>query len=229
MMHDAYLWKTLLPPLRSFVRVASPRAWAQIYLWMNYGVLPTIRDAIDVSVAIKACEKTPWEVIAKRYAQLTTRYGSSSLPDDITQGFLIEHKCNARVTLRPGLEPRNRFDLFFNMMQCLNVEVSATNVWELIPYSFVADWFANTKELMGYIDYATYSTRYRVQQVILSHKRVSTVPVSRYGDIATGDVTLTTYDRTIHNTFPEATFDLRFTDPSGHWLEGTALLVSNLK
>jgi len=108
----------------------------------------------------------------------------------------------------------------------LDIGLDATNIWEILPYSFVVDWFINSDEYARWIKYKSFPTLYDLKQLISSVKRSTRVSSSRYLEGSDTFVSLSTYNRDLHTTFPKQPFDLSFNDPSGHWLEGGALLVS---
>lgn len=219
----------MLPPFKAFAKLASPKSWAQIYLWLIYGVLPTIGDAKALSAAISSRWNLTMEEQAKEFAKAHTKYGTVYDRTQVLRNSQVTYKCNAKVQLRPRLQRSDKVAIFMTMLKLYNIEVNMANVWELIPYSFVVDWFVNTGRFAKFVDYTTYATQYDVTTINISHKRSVDLPADTYFPGATGQVSLVTYDREIHHQFPVEPFDLRFTSPNNHWLEGTALLVSKLK
>lgn len=223
---DSYHWKQLMPPLKAFASLAKPKSWAQVYLWFHYGVSPTISDVSKLIDAIKSNWQYTFGDIARQFAYCHVKYGTSYDRTGKVRDDKVTYKCNARVSLRPKPQATNYLEVLFYVAKAFNVELSAANIWELIPYSFVVDWFVNTSTYMRWADYSSYPTYYSVDNILLSHKRTMDVPASRYVPGDTGNLSLTAYQREIHYSFPTEPFDLRFTDPKSHWLEGVALLVS---
>lgn len=223
---DAYHWKQLIPPLKAFASLAKPKSWAQIYLWFHYGVTPTLSDASKLIDAIKKNWNNTFGEIAKQFASGHVKYGTSYDTKGMLRGVKVTYKCNARVSITPKPQATNYLEVLFYVAKSFNIELSAANIWELIPYSFVVDWFVNTNTFMRWADYSSYPTYYKVDNIILSHKRMVAVPADRYVPGDTGNLSLTAYQREIHYSFPTEPFDLRFNDPKSHWLEGAALLVS---
>lgn len=225
-LRDSVNVRQLLPPLKAFVRLASPKAWAQIFLWFHYGVVPMISSVKELTDALTRQGKNPFMDIAKQFAKRQTKYGTFYDDTQNLRGNKALYKCNARVTVHSIVQPENMVDAFFLVLKSFNLVGSATNIWELIPYSFVVDWFLNTNQFCKWVDYTAYPTKYLVDEIILSHKWTCDLPADTYFADATGIVTLSSYAREIHYSFPMEPFELRFKDPSSHWLEGIALLVS---
>jgi hypothetical protein len=228
-IRDTYHWKQLLPPLEAFKNWASPSSWAEVFLWFKYGILPTISDAKEIIKAFIACEKMSWVDVARKYARSATKYASTYPEGETLRGNTVTHLVNARVTARPDLQVENFLQALILYLQSVNIVPSARNIWQLVPYSFVVDWFINTKTLMKFADWQYQTCQYRLEQLILSHKRSVTVPATDYFPGASGLVEIVTYNRTLHSKFPPSTFSGGVLDPSTHWLEGVALIVSRKK
>lgn len=229
MLRDAYHWKQLKPPLKAFANVASPRSWAEVFLWFKYGVLPTIMDARDIVAAFQKYGKRSLSDLGNSYLQYQTRYGTVDTTGETFRGYPVTHKCNIRVTLRPAYNAENALEALFAWLKSINLVVSARNVWELVPYSFVVDWFVNTSSLMTCIDSTANYSEFKLKLGIKSHKRSVLVESTDYFPGTSGHVELVSYERAIFHSFPEASFEFEVLDPSSHWLEGSALLVARKK
>jgi len=229
MMKDLYHIKQLLPPLKSFAKLASPKSWAQLFLWFKYGVLPSISDAKAVAEAFLKVTNCPMSMFLSNFTREMTRYGTNYDTSDSLNGHIVTKKCNARVTARPIATVENFCDKLFMVLKSLNIGITARNVWELIPYSFVVDWFVNTKQAVSFIDYQSQTCQYKLSNLVLSHKRTVEMPATDYLGGAKGFITVTTYQRSILSSFPPSTFQFDGSDPTSHWAEGTALVVSRLR
>lgn len=223
---DMFNIEQLKLPLKRFTSMAKPKAWAQVFLWMHYGVIPTISSAYDLIVAIKKDSNDALMQVAKKFATRQTRYGTEYDDTQEVRDTKVTYKCNAKCTLRLRLQPQNMVEALVAICKSYNLVPSAANIWELLPYTFVVDWFANTSDAAKYVDYSSYFTTYEVDEIQTSHKWTLSLPANLYYRGAYGFVTLTAYTREIHYNFPAKPFDLAFTDPKGHWLEGIALLVA---
>jgi len=223
---DFYRIRDLIPPIRSILSAFSPKEWADIYLWFKFGILPTLGNAREITRAFIQLREYTWAQVAKLFATCTCRYGTALDSDLTVRGHKTTHRCNAKLLAQPRLQPENELEMCYLLLKALGIDFTATNVWELIPYSFVTDWFLNTGRLTECLDYTQLPTIYDVKCLNISHKRELVVPAGEYYVNYNGNIKLSVYSRALYNTFPEEPFELRFTDPSGHWLEGAALLVS---
>lgn len=225
-VRDSSQVQMLLPPLSAFTKLAKPSSWAQIFLWFHYGLIPMAGSAFEL---IKHLNTTGFRSImsmAEQFAKSQTRYGTVYDNTQTIRDTKVMYKCNAKVSVHPIVQPQNMVDALFLVCKSYNLVGSAANIWELLPYSFVVDWFVNEDQFCKYIDYVAYNTSYHVNQIILSHKWSVDLPANTYYPGATGSVTLGTYAREIHYKFPMEPFALRFRDPDSHWLEGAALLIA---
>jgi hypothetical protein len=226
-IRDAYHWKEMIPELSTFTNWASPSSWAQLFLWMKYAVLPTISDARAIADAFIANGNASWVDVAEKFSRRSTKYASTYPEGETLRGYSVTHLVNARVTARPWLQVENILEAFFQFLCSTNIGISARNVWQLVPYSFVVDWFVNTKSLMSFADWQWQTCQYRLELLILSHKReMSNIPTSDYYEGSSGVINVVTYNRTLHFSFPPSTFSFGILDPSTHWMEGAALVIS---
>lgn len=227
---DTYHIKKLLPELRLFANWASPKSWAEVFLWFKYGIMPTYRDAIDIVKAFLSCEKENWLDVALRFEKSSTKYATTYPEGETHDGYSVTHMVSARVTARPKLQIENLFEALYQFLSSLNIGISARNCWELVPFSFVLDWFINTGTLMRFADWQVQTCQYELKQLIISHKReMDKVPSSRYFSGSSGLIKLVTYNRTLHKVFPPSNFSGEILDPSTHWMEGLALAIAMKK
>jgi hypothetical protein len=220
---DLIHYKQLIPPLRNFAQLASPKMWSQLFLWFKYGVLPTIHDVIAISDLFKTNRMAYLELV-NNFAKSNTKYGTAYAEEAFNDLF-IELKCNARVTARPRLRAENAFERMFLLLKSLNIGITARNVWDLVPYSFVVDWFVNTSEAASFLDYAIDTCAYDLDKLVLSNKRTLRTTTTGYFPGSSGAIDLTVYNRHCHKTFPPKHFEFEALDPSSHWVEGAALLM----
>jgi hypothetical protein len=227
---DALKWRELLMPLKGIRSYRTPKTWAQLLLWFLYGVKPTISDLQALIVAAKMISKGGLMDLAKQYVKGTTRYGTWHPEDTELHGLTWTGRCNARIRLTPAIQLQGAIEGLFFILRSLDVGIDFESIWEVIPYSFVLDWFVNTQDYVRWIDDHLNVDRYDIMQCVTSFKWETTIALpSQYTLQATGNLQLKCYVRSTSANLPEAPFELNFTDPSDHWLEGSALLVSRGK
>lgn len=117
------------------------------------------------------------------------------------------------------------------------------NLWDLVPFSFVIDWFVKIGDLLADVDAWSKSRYYDLLSVVKSVK-FDAVPLPAANFVACRDIngdlvkldgfcSLTWYRRWGEFEFPPfpTADNLQFGDPSklwGHWKEATALIVQKL-
>lgn len=225
-IRDSYHWKQLIPPLKRLSQLKNPAVWGEIFLWFSYGVRPTIGDVgLIADIAIQNGDR-PLSELAKEFASRHVQYGTAYDTDQTFLDLPVSGKCNARVTLQTMIRPESMLGQLFLVLQSVGLGIDARNLWELIPYSFVVDWFVNTADMAKWIDSLGFPCSYDILQCVLSEKRTCVLPANRYYGSTDGQVVLTSYKRVVSTTVPVQPFEVRFTDPSGHWLEAAALLIT---
>lgn len=92
----------------------------------------------------------------------------------------------------------------------------AVTAWEVVPFSFIADWFINIGDAIaafspfatGTFKYATFSTT--VEDIVTHSGYVSSRPGGRaiveFSNPSTLTITETTYTRTLHTVTPNLSF-----------------------
>lgn len=102
-----------------------------------------------------------------------------------------------------------------------------SNIWDLIPFSFVVDWFTNVGELAsGIDDFFTLTQQHKVLGTITSRKTSYIYQPSGY----IGSALINRYDRTCsEGWYPIPKFSFQLKNPVTnlyHWLESLALVVA---
>jgi len=220
--------KSLIKPLTGFTKSAlkKPKWWADLFLWWSYGVAPQYSDTKLLIEKLMPLRHYTVKQLAVDYSKSHTKYGTSYT----TASFLsntVTVKSNSKAKLRTRVQPNNMAEILLLFLQSLDIGVDVTNIWELIPYSFVVDWFVNTDEMVKWEKFSFFENLYDLDLLVLSQKNTVKVDPSRYlSGSLWPPAELTTYTRSLHKTFPAIPFDLKFTNPLGHTLEGSALLIS---
>lgn len=131
-----------------------------------------------------------------------------SMDDAITQ------LCKNRIE-RTGLE--------------IDILPSPENIWDLIPYSFVVDWFVPIGDMLSRHETSEYITTLPVHRVFLTQKHTSSVnKVEQFGNTTLQyNLHYKYYNRRCVSTLPYPS--MHVDRPQGglqrHWFEGTALLL----
>lgn len=149
---------------QSFGTVAKrvSKASANGWLGFNFAVKPAVEDVLSALSA--------HQVVKKRMQFLRSNAGSfvhigvadnqlasttTILPDPTGLATLFSVADLYKLTARIGCQGRVRKDLsgtdtFDAYLQYFGVNKVLGTVWELIPFSFVVDWFTNTQDVINY-------------------------------------------------------------------------------
>lgn len=154
---------TLVPIIRLVRRPLDPKAWANLWLSYRYGLLLTIRDALAIRDAYDAyCRRKrsnrPFSTIR------------SQLSDDISAGEEYHAKVHQKVYYRSTV---NAIEDFILLCRKWDLYPSWENIWDLIPLSFVVDWFIDVQSFMSKIDKRKDLDRLPVEYVLYSSKTTS--------------------------------------------------------
>jgi hypothetical protein len=135
----------------------------------SYVIKTTARDVAEIiSAARRSYEYYQKNVVDRIY---TARAVTSSTHRDILSGWSVDITVSEKV----------RYDSwdqatlpFMRLLQSLDFFPSFTNVWDMIPFSFVIDWIYPIQELMSEIDTDTYVSNLPIREVLYSrHTRLS--------------------------------------------------------
>lgn len=210
----------LLPKLKNLGTLKNA---AENYLTLNYGILPTIDDLNLLKDAILSV-KAPY--FDRNDFQVLTSGVRETVSD---------HVCERELTKRVKIAIDTVDYDIFSLQESLRkygAFPSVDNLWELIPFSFVIDWFANIGDILESLD-----NRMRMAYLPITYSTISTKDVARI-DIekfapdlgVSGTLYLTNYSRAVSPEAPSPplSFEVSNELPS-HWLEAGALIVANQK
>lgn len=152
-------------------------------------------------------------------------------------------KCQAGTTYRKGrVSYSARYQVFYNqfdkltdlyrqMMEISDFGLTLENVWDMIPYSFIIDWFISIGDILSSIDgYAKMTQEHKVIAVGRSIKGECFALPSMLGlekEVSCNGVQITAYLRrystqlTLPSLLPSVTVN-----PFNHLVEGAALVIS---
>jgi hypothetical protein len=118
-------------------------------------------------------------------------------------------------------------DMLSEFLAELDLLPTLENLWDLVPYSFIVDWFLDIGSMLNAIDnYYHITTKYRLicEITTIRATRIRNV----YGLLpgCTGSLTETYYGRRIStNPYTPLPWSSESSGPFNHWFEGLALIV----
>jgi hypothetical protein len=210
----------LIPKLRN-LRKLKLKGVSGEYLGVQYGILPTISD---IQAIIRACKA------AKAYLD---KNGFKTY----TAGWHKEIKQNgltSELTQRIKLAIEDEDDAFQELIQRLEsmgTLPTFVNIWDLVPYSFVVDWFIDVGGLLERVDTHLRLLRLNIRYVTMSRKtKVSGKMPVDVGTTFVGSIDWVHYHRWTSDQCPVPPLSLETTfQDFNTWLEAGALLAQRTK
>lgn len=177
---------------------AGRRAIGGAFLAYQYSIAPSIRDYKDVKGNIKPIVRN---VTKYRFSNERRRGGFFESAPVLDTTAILSYHCIYHLQLKD-----NSFAVIWNALEKLGLDPSASNFWDLIPFSFVADWFFKIGPALTKMDqYSSavliQNVKYRIQSFkvqwpITESACVGLLPPSLQ---ACGELTYSWYDRRIAN------------------------------
>lgn len=154
---------TLVPIIRLVRRPLDPKAWANLWLSYRYGLRLTIHDALEIRRAYDAYCK-------RKRSNRPFSTVRSQLSDDISAGEEYKAKVHQKVYYRSTV---NAVEDFIFLCRRWDLYPSWENIWDLIPLSFVVDWFIDVQSFLSEFDKRKDLDRLPVEYVLYSSKTTS--------------------------------------------------------
>jgi len=194
------------------------------FLFTKYAVLPTVSDCERLLTAAGRSS-----LYLKQQRLHSRRVTSMDVPNAsyATHTAVLTVQCAEYPTWFTGevqsmIGEMKRWGLYPEMM----------NLWDIIPYSFVVDWFVPIGDLLTDMDnYLTVKNYFPVEYCIMSEKWEVGKPITSFLPLsgATGDVVYSYYTRwiTLEVPLPPVTLEAEST-LGNHLVEATALVLQRL-
>lgn len=198
---------------------------SSMFLFWKYAVLPTVSDLRRLLAGAKKC------VLGKQQQRLHSR---RITPLGITSDFPVTH--TAALTVQCDSYPTwftGRIQEYIGYGKRWGLYPELTTLWDVLPYSFVVDWFLNFGDLFKDVDaYLTVKNYFPVQYCIQSEKWEQAVPSTALwpGKPVSGDVQFSYYTRWITSGVPLPNVSLNTgSGPNEHSVEAGALVLQRMK
>jgi len=127
-----------------FRGLISPKKYKDYYLGIRYGLRPLVYETIGILNTINKVERKP------RLTARGKQQAKDVLEDNTTtnyQGLVVrvDRQIQQIVTARAGV----LYDVDYTKLNIWGADLYLESVWELIPYSFIIDWFCNVGKLIA--------------------------------------------------------------------------------
>lgn len=204
----------LIPNLKSIDLKGASSA----YLQWKYGILPTISDLTCIYNALSEFRKSKGDRIVRHMVR-----GSNTSESGIIRNVVQ----SVKISLRSREDGLNQI---LNSLDSIGFALSAKDIWDLIPYSFVIDWFLSVEDYLRRLESRDRIDRYLFNFVVCSTKVACEKPfiMSGFPLACKGTIKTVYYHRRVTSQcpLPSLTSLNTQTMPFHHWLEASALLFS---
>jgi hypothetical protein len=156
-----------------------------------------------------------------------TKYGTEFINRTLL-GETVQVRMNSKVCCYPNY--RTDVEKLAHQADALGLMIGIAPSWDLIPFSFVVDWFFKVGDFFASIDYALFTlNRYNIKSVTNSTKLSIPLTATQLGigNMVEGSATLTYYRRQADRTLPPNEFLFGSSNPTRHIFDGLALIIAN--
>lgn len=218
---------TLANPGKGVKNIA--KGAAKTYLAAHYGARLTVKDTQEIASAISKVD--PSQIEQRIGAQQHIVIQHPGRPDvpvsvDLRLSGVVDALTKDQTSIVGAFRKMDR-ELYE-----LDLMPSAANIWDAVPFSFVVDWFVPVGDMLERQETANYVATLPVRKVFLTREITWAYRESFVLDNGwpvAGQISKRIYHRVCSNSLP--TPPLRVDSPKGlsnHWVEGAALLISNI-
>lgn len=214
--------KDLIPQLKELGKI---KTHASNYLGLEYGILPTVGDLKSIFEAFKQTKYMD-RAGYRRVSAYAIRTSSYELLGELVP---IQHTRRLHLAVN---ENDTGLDSLTEKVRSLGVFPSLNNIWDLVPYSFVLDWFVDVGSVLERIDTHHRLFNLDIPYVIKSDKIEAFVSISNASIGVGAALTLTSYNREVTESVPQPRIFGEINKPptvQNHWIEGSALILSRKK
>lgn len=119
------------------------------WLWYRYGIMPIVHDMNDASEALTTLEGWAAPRLVSRGQSKLTDTASETQPGGFSPAWSVARDVDTTLTysVRTGIIYEHAESNTFGF-SLQNVPLA---LWEIVPFSFVVDWFANVSDYVGAI------------------------------------------------------------------------------
>lgn len=203
----------LIPKLRNMSLLKNV---ANNYLMVDYGILPTVDDLKSI---VRAFTKRMPYLDKNGYAT----YSSYNIQS------LVDSDCNYSLEQRAKIAVANDDDTLLALTKRLDdfgLYPRFEYMWDLIPYSFVIDWFLDVGQFLERIDTRLQLLRLNIRYTTLSHRKSASISLDSTAGPISGTLSLVQYHRWVTDHCPAPPLSLQLSsDPLSHFIDGGALII----
>ncbi|DAD50205.1 TPA_asm: maturation protein [ssRNA phage Gerhypos.4_51] len=210
--------KQLIPKLKKLDQL---KTHASNYLAFEYGVLPTISDLQEIIGSLKKIK--PY---VDRNGFSTYSAGHT---DSLSIGnYTFELEQHVKVAVDDN---DSGLSTVLRNLESSGFAPTLQNIWDLIPYSFVIDWFLDIGSVLERVDSGQRLLRHDIRFSTESRKEIIRKKVTPSATFPlSGDLSIKRYSRGTQDQCPVPPLTLSSTPTvTNHWLEASALIIQRQK
>ena len=164
----------------------SKKTWADVYLTYRYGLRLFANDT-------RAIAKAVMREVNRNSEPFQTARGTRKRSVKALFGNPIEQTIHAKVYAdNYSLKDMSLIEA----AKSVDLYPSLSNVWDLIPYSFVVDWFLPVGDILGKLDAQSYVQDLHTRSCVASVKSTKLDHIDHAFNYS-GDIKVTCYERKV--------------------------------
>lgn len=209
--------KQLIPKLLTLGKLSKLKDIAGDYLSYIYGILPTINDLGKILDYFRGkpnyYDRNGFIVYTARESKSTD--GTHDSMETVWRAKIaIDEEDPRWLVLRKQYDSLGRLPTF-------------SEIWDLVPYSFVIDWFVSIGTMLESLQAEGWRLRLPIRYYTYSKKSVTNVSETLVDGTVHYNLTRTNYRRWVTDQCPSVflppEFETTFLD---RWVEGAALIIA---
>ncbi|DAD52268.1 maturation protein [ssRNA phage SRR6960799_2] len=166
-------WRRLLPPIPKTLKdLKKPKSWASFYLWLRYGLRLTVQDSKEIIQRLPDIKRTYEETKSSKKTRLRASDTIVVRWNDETWSC----RLGIRIVLDTYPEFCRQFGKFADDLNSLDLYPNLANLWDLIPFSFVLDWFIPVQNWLEKVDSELRALNFQIYCITQSTKWSRSIP-----------------------------------------------------
>ena len=207
----------LIPKLRNLNKL---KTWANNYLTYEFGIAPTVSDLETIVAAFTRI---------KPYLDKNGFSTYNAAEDQTAGNHYGNYRLEQRVKLAIGTED-NELSALCERLDNLGAFPRLENIWDLIPFSFVVDWFVDVGGFLERIDTNLRLLQLPIKYVTSSYKSTTELLLGITDVPLTGYLQQVHYHRWVSDQCPAPPAALQLSsDLYNHSIDGGMLLIQHRK
>lgn len=190
---------------QTFALAGNPmdlKAWTSWWLSLRYGDRLTYHDTVKLSKAVS-------HQLTERFKRWKKDFYTSQASGTVTEySYADDSQLEIQRYLKLYFKPKYTDRISSVIRKALEWDLWPTldNSWDLIPFSFVVDWFVDVQSALEYVDRKNLLMLYSVLSVIQTEKRIYAFDDTLVDNIFVTNLKVIAYKRNLGRSLPSAPF-----------------------